>query len=178
MPAGCGQPFGRVGDAGHAEHDGASLGDAVELGELSSAVRLTVSPSISPSQPSPSASAMRSVRLSRISTSRLRWAGSGRSWDSGYRRARAGRWLPAPLAYHGNQLLADVSVFFACPQQFGGPGTGDTQNATMARSRLDGSAAKTASNCSSGMHRGIRCGTVGRYSPLRSWRNGSIGLWC
>jgi site-specific recombinase XerD len=46
---------------------------------LSSApARLTLSPSTSPSQPSRSASAMRAWRLSRISSSRVRWAGSGR----------------------------------------------------------------------------------------------------
>jgi len=39
--------------------------------------RLTLRPSISPSQPSRSASAMRSCRLARISSSRPRWAGSG-----------------------------------------------------------------------------------------------------
>ena len=46
---------------------------------LSSApARLTLSPSTSPSQPSRSASAMRACRLSRISSSRARCAGSGR----------------------------------------------------------------------------------------------------
>ena len=46
---------------------------------LSSApARLTFSPSTSPSQPSRPASAMRSCRLARISSSRERWAGSGR----------------------------------------------------------------------------------------------------
>ena len=39
--------------------------------------RLTLRPSISPGQPSRSASAMRSCRLARISSSRPRWAGSG-----------------------------------------------------------------------------------------------------
>jgi len=34
MTAGSDQTSGRVGDAGHAEHDGASLGDAVELGKF------------------------------------------------------------------------------------------------------------------------------------------------
>ena len=46
---------------------------------LSSApARLTLSPSTSPSQPWRSASAMRACRLSRISSSRARWAGSAR----------------------------------------------------------------------------------------------------
>lgn len=40
-------------------------------------VRLTLRPSTSPGQPSRSASAMRSCRLARISSSRPRWAGSG-----------------------------------------------------------------------------------------------------
>lgn len=45
---------------------------------LSSApARLTLSPSTSSSQPSRSASAIRSRRLARISSSRARWAGSG-----------------------------------------------------------------------------------------------------
>jgi RNA polymerase sigma factor (sigma-70 family) len=49
---------------------------------LSSApVRLICSPSISPSQPSRLASMIRAVRLSRISTSRPRWAGSGQSME-------------------------------------------------------------------------------------------------
>ena len=39
--------------------------------------RLILRPSTSPAQPSRSASAMRAVRLSRISVSRWRWAGSG-----------------------------------------------------------------------------------------------------
>ena len=60
--------------------------------------RLTLRPSISPSQPSRSASAMRSCRLSRISSSRPRWAGSGLrsehltqacSWTQGDANARA-----------------------------------------------------------------------------------------
>ena len=60
--------------------------------------RLTLSPSISPGQPSRSASAMRSCRLSRISSSRPRWAGSGLrsehltqacSWTQGEANARA-----------------------------------------------------------------------------------------
>jgi integrase len=66
---------------------------------LSSApARLTLRPSISPGHPSRSASAMRSCRLSRISSSRLRWAGSGLksehlthacSWTQGDANARA-----------------------------------------------------------------------------------------
>ena len=66
---------------------------------LSSApARLTFSPSTSPSQPSRSASPMRSCRLARISSRRARWAGSGRrsehltqacSWMHGVPKARA-----------------------------------------------------------------------------------------
>jgi hypothetical protein len=45
---------------------------------LSSApARLILRPSASPSQPSRWASAMRAIRLSRISAMRARWAGSG-----------------------------------------------------------------------------------------------------
>jgi hypothetical protein len=52
--------------------------EAVIWVSLSSApARLTWSPSTSPSQPSRSASAMRSSRLARISSRRCRWAGSG-----------------------------------------------------------------------------------------------------
>src|SRR6266702_1492590 len=60
--------------------------------------RLTLSPSISPSPPSRPASAMRSCRLARISSSRPRWAGSGLrsehltqacSWMQGEANARA-----------------------------------------------------------------------------------------
>src|SRR5664279_1177574 len=43
--------------------------------------RLTRSPSTSPNQPSRSASAMRSRRLSRMSTRRARWFGSGQSME-------------------------------------------------------------------------------------------------
>ncbi|MBX7553194.1 hypothetical protein K1Y78_35585 [Streptomyces sp. tea 10] len=44
----------------------------------SAPTRLTWRPSTSPSQPSASASAIRAIKLSRISASRARWAGSGR----------------------------------------------------------------------------------------------------
>ncbi len=65
---------------------------------LSSApARLTRSPSTSPSRPSRSASLMRTTRLSRSSSRRARWAGSGRrsehlthacSWMQGAENAR------------------------------------------------------------------------------------------
>ena len=52
----------------------------------------------------------------------------------------------------------------------------DTQNATSARSRCEPSAANSSLNFSSGICRGLRTGTFGRYNPLRSARNGSMGL--
>ena len=52
----------------------------------------------------------------------------------------------------------------------------DTQNATNARSRCDPSWANNSSNPWSGMHRGARSTTFGRYRPLRCPTNGSIGL--
>ena len=56
---------------------------------LSSApARLIWSPSISPSQPSRFSSMTRAMRLSRISTSRSRWAGSGQSMEHRMHRAR------------------------------------------------------------------------------------------
>ena len=58
---------------------------------LSSApARLILSPSTSPSQPSCSASAMRAMRLSRISAMRLRWAGSGQCMEQ---RRQACSWM-------------------------------------------------------------------------------------
>jgi integrase len=73
--------------------------DASIWASLSSVpARLTLRPSISPSQPSRSASAMRSCRLDRISSRRCRWAGSGLrsehlthacSWTQGDANARA-----------------------------------------------------------------------------------------
>ena len=54
----------------------------------------------------------------------------------------------------------------------------ETQNATRARSRFDGSDANNSSNSRSGMPLGMRFGCRDRNSPARSCRNGSIGLWC
>ena len=54
----------------------------------------------------------------------------------------------------------------------------ETQNATRARSRFDGSDANSSSNSRSGMLRGMRFGCRGRNSPARFRRNGSSGLWC
>ena len=52
----------------------------------------------------------------------------------------------------------------------------EIQNATSARSRSDGSDANSLSNQPSGIARGIRLGTTGRYRPVRSGRHSSIGL--
>ncbi|ELB88721.1 IS110 family transposase [Rhodococcus sp. 3A] len=52
------------------------------------------------------------------------------------------------------------------------------QNATSARSRCEPSCANSSSNRASGMQRGARVTTFGRYRPLRCPGNGSIGLWC
>ena len=54
----------------------------------------------------------------------------------------------------------------------------DTQNATRARSRCEGSRANSSLNTLSGICRGIRRGTRGRNSPAFCRGNGSIGLWC
>ena len=86
-------------EGGHAEVDGAGVRARRSIwASLSSApARLILRPSTSPSQPSRSASAMRAVRLSRISAMRSRWAGSGQcrghrrqlcSWMQGVPNAR------------------------------------------------------------------------------------------
>ena len=54
----------------------------------------------------------------------------------------------------------------------------DTQNATSARSRCELSAANSSLNFSSGICRGLRRASLGRYNPVRSARNGSIGFRC
>ena len=67
-------------DQGDTEVDALVAGAPVDLGELVVGTgEAGLSPSISPSQPSRSASAMRAVRLSRISAMRGRRAGSGQS---------------------------------------------------------------------------------------------------
>ena len=48
----------------------------------------------------------------------------------------------------------------------------ETQNATSARSRCEPSCANSSSNRSSGMHRGARATSFGRYRPLRCPANG------
>ena len=53
----------------------------------------------------------------------------------------------------------------------------EIQNATNARSRWQDNAANNASNIPSGIGRGIRALTRGRYTPARSPRKESIGLW-
>jgi hypothetical protein len=65
--------------------------------------RLTLRPSISPSRPSRPASAMRSCRLIRISSRRLRWAGSGLKSEH-LTHASLNKWLPASNLTSGEHL--------------------------------------------------------------------------
>ena len=93
-------------EGGHSESDGGGVRVRRSIwASLSWApARLILRPSVSPSQPSRSASSMRAARLSRISARRCLWAGSGQCMGIGCMRARGRRGAECPPAGAGCDL--------------------------------------------------------------------------